>query len=181
MENKLLFKAKGMKDSASGGFGMAGIIIFLVFGIMAFLADGKIGPWYYYAIAFVFCIFITYNAARKHRIEVNLEEISRTEVRLSIAGIANNVDFAVEEYSCWYVVKHRSAKYGGTEVRLHFHAKGNADDELCFTQLIPPENKPKGWSQHTREFHLDQKVFMVPELVTLAKALDDHERRSHKN
>jgi hypothetical protein len=78
-------------------------------------------------------------------------------------------------------VKHRSAKHGGTEVRLHFKATGIANAILRFTEMSAPGKEPRGWMQHDVEFPLGDKSFMVGNLPLLVKALDDHEKRNREN
>jgi hypothetical protein len=181
MEGKVLFKTKGMKDDAAGGFAMAGIFCFLVPGILTFAFDGMIGEWYFYAIGAAVCTLIVTNSANKHSIAVTLKEANSNDVIMSIKGKANNTEFILEEYSCWYVVKFRRAKHGGKEVKLHFRGVGKRKDPVCFTQVIHPPVEPKGWSRDATEFPMSYNVYMIDDLTGLAKALDDHEKRSNQN
>jgi hypothetical protein len=182
MENNILFESKGMRDAASGGFAMAGVVLCLTGVIVAAATGGKIiGPWYLYLAGMGLCIWIIYAMGEKHSVEIKLIERKNNAVFLSISGKANNVEMQVEEYSNWYVVKHRSAKHGGTEVRLHFKATGNDNDELCFTEMSSPGKEPRGWLQHDVQFPIGGKSFMVGELPALVKALDAHEKRNRDN
>jgi hypothetical protein len=179
MENKILFEAKGMRDASSGGLAMVGIAFGITLLIVSFATKGMIGAWYYYAGVIAICVWIVFDAGKKHAVDVQLKEGKGNGIFLSVNGKVNNIEIPVEEYSSWYVVKNRSPKHGGKEVRLHFKAKGNSEEELlCFTKLILPGQEPRGWMKHDVEFPLSQKCFMVDHLPELVKALDDHEKRT---